>query len=323
MNASHDKGNAMREMLLEICERYKMKLLEQVPLSEHTSFHIGGHADYWTEVNDKEGLSCLLKLFSETNTPFFVMGRGSNILAADDGFRGVILHLGERFAANEFREQNADSKPTLCLGAASTLVKAAKMAEEHSLTGMEGLSGIPGSVGGALYMNAGAYGYEMRQIVTECEYMTYDGELHTAAADALGLAYRHSRFMEEPAVILSVTVELERGEKPEITAKMQDFLKRRNDKQPLNFPSAGSTFKRPGENAYASRLIDECGLKGLTFGGAQVSEKHAGFVINRSGATCEDVTALCRQVREKVKSETGYVLELEPVLLGDVKWESE
>lgn len=315
----------MREKLLEICERYEMKLLEQVPLSEHTSFHIGGKADYWVEVGSKNGLSQLLKLFKAENIPFFIIGRGSNVLAADDGFRGVILHLGALYLAGEFpdaEEVNSNAVRTVRFGAAMTLVKAAKTAEEFSLTGMEGLSGIPGSVGGALYMNAGAYGYEMKDIVTECEYMTYDGELHTATADQLDLSYRHSRFMEEPAVILSVTVRLEPGDKTEISSKMQEFLSRRNEKQPLNYPSAGSTFKRP-EGSYASMLIDQCGLKGLTYGGAQVSEKHAGFVINRFDATCGDVLELCRQVREKVKAETGYVLDLEPVLLGNVKWESD
>ncbi|MBQ8927822.1 MAG: UDP-N-acetylmuramate dehydrogenase [Oscillospiraceae bacterium] len=314
----------MKEKLLEICERYEMELLERVPLCEHTSFRIGGTADYWIEVGSKWGLSQLLRLFASEHIPFFVIGKGSNVLAADDGFRGVILHLGPLYQNSTLEEREAaENDPhTICFGAAVPLSRAARTAEEFSLTGMEGLSGIPGSIGGALYMNAGAYGYEMRDIVTACEYMTYDGQVHTADADALGLSYRHSRFMEEPSVILSVTVRLEGGDKAEITAKMQDFLRRRSEKQPLNYPSAGSTFKRP-EGSFASKLIDECGLKGLTVGGAQVSEKHAGFVVNRFDATCEDVLMLCRRVREKVRQDTGYVLELEPVLLGNTGWERE
>lgn len=310
----------MREKLSEICKRHDMQLLENVKLSEHTSFRIGGCADAWIEVNSVSSLSEILQFCNAEQIPFFVLGRGSNILAADEGYRGVILHLGEAFARAVLDEEKNATEQSVTFGAAMTLVSAAKTAEEHELTGMEGLSGIPGSVGGALFMNAGAYGYEMSQIVKSCEYMTYDGQRHTASAEALQLSYRHSRFMEEPAVILSVTVALAPGVKSEITAKMQEYLKRRNDKQPLNYPSAGSTFKRP-EGSYASMLIDQCGLKGLTCGGAQVSEKHAGFVINRDGATCSDVTELCRQVRERVREQTGYVLELEPVLLGNVKWE--
>ena len=199
------------------------------------------------------------------------------------------------------------------------LIRAAKCAEEIGETGMEGLSGIPGSIGGALYMNAGAYGYEMSQIVSSCTYLDPSGEIQTRSAAELDLGHRHSWFMEHPdCVILTVTMELTAGDKAEITARMQDFLQRRSDKQPLDLPSAGSTFKRPA-GSYASKLIDECGLKGLTIGGAQVSEKHAGFVVNTGDATAADVLALCRQVRDRVKDETGFVLEMEPVLLGDIE----
>ena len=301
----------MREKLLTVCSRYEIRLAEHVRLSERTTFRIGGEADFWADVSNVSGLSALIRLCQEEHYPYFLMGRGSNILAADEGYRGLILHLDGDFTRTELM-LDADS---MKIGAAVTMVKAANTAKEFSLSGMEGLSGIPGTVGGALYMNAGAYGYEMSQIVTACEYMDAEGWVHTMKADDLALSYRHSYFTEHPGIVLSVTVQLTPGNQEEISAKMQEFLSRRNEKQPLNLPSAGSTFKRPA-GSYASLLIDQCGLKGLSVGGAQVSEKHAGFVVNTGKATCADVLQLCDEVRRKVKAETGYELELEPILLG-------
>ena len=302
----------MREKLKQLCDTYGAAFSENVPLSEHTTFRIGGTADYWVEINCASVLSALVRLCREREFPYYVLGRGSNVLASDAGFRGVILHLG-----NDFADIRLTDSQTIVCDAGATLVKAAKTAEEFSLSGMEGLSGIPGTVGGALFMNAGAYGYEMSQIVSSCTYMDASGEIRQRRACDLALSYRHSWFTEHPeCVILTVTMKLEHGEKEEITAKMRDFLKRRNDKQPLEFPSAGSTFKRP-EGNYASALIDQCGLKGWTVGAAQVSEKHAGFVVNRGGATCADVMQLCADVQRIVKEKTGYVLEMEPIVLGD------
>ena len=301
----------MKKKLLEICSLYEMQLQEQVSLSEHTTFRIGGKADFWIEVSSVVGLSALVRLCKKERYPFFVLGKGSNILASDAGYRGLILHLGAFFTQSVIETD----ENIIIFGAGMTLLKASKTAEEFSLSGMEGLCGIPGTVGGALYMNAGAYGYEMAQIVESCEYMDMDGEVRTMTADEMALSYRYSWFTEHPGIILRVTVRLTPGVQTEITAKMHDFLTRRGDKQPLNFPSAGSTFKRPA-GSYASMLIDQCGLKGYTVGGAQVSEKHAGFVINRYGATCEDVLQLCADVRRRGAEETSYELELEPILLG-------
>lgn len=301
----------MREKLLQVCKLYEMELQEDVPLSGHTTFRIGGTADFWVEICSEKAVSALVRLCRENRYPYFILGKGSNILASDAGFRGLILHLG-----NSFSDITEPAPHTICCQAGATLVRAAKFAEERSLSGMEGLSGIPGTVGGALYMNAGAYGYEMRQIVSSCTYMDETGELRELTADALAFDYRHSWFTEHPeCVILTVTMQLAPGSKDEITAKMRDFLKRRNDKQPLEFPSAGSTFKRP-KVGYASQMIDECGLKGYTVGGAQVSEKHAGFVINCGNATCENVMQLCADVARIVEEKTGTRLEMEPVLLG-------
>ena len=302
----------MREKLRKLCDTYGVELLENVPLSEHTTFRIGGTADFWAEINSSSAISALVRLCRENAYPYFVLGRGSNILASDAGYRGIILHLGNQFANIGFKDAH-----TMTCEAGATLVKAAKTAEEFSQTGMEGLSGIPGTIGGALYMNAGAYGYEMSQIVSSCTYMDENGEIKQLRASDLALSYRQSRFTLHPGnVILTVTVKLQDGDKAEISEKMRDFLKRRNDKQPLDFPSAGSTFKRP-EGNYASALIDQCGLKGYTVGGAQVSEKHAGFVINREGATCADVMQLCADVKRIVQEKTGYILEMEPIILGD------
>ena len=301
----------MREKLKQLCDTYGAAFLENVPLSEHTTFRIGGTADFWVEVNSTGVLSALVRLCRGEDYPYYVLGRGSNILASDEGFRGVILHIG-----NDFADIRLPDRRTIVCEAGATLVKAAKTAEEFSLTGMEGLSGIPGTVGGALFMNAGAYGYEMSQIVSSCTYMDAEGEIRERCASDLALSYRHSWCTEHrEGIILTVTMQLVTGEKDEITAKMREFLKRRNDKQPLEFPSAGSTFKRP-VGSYASLLIDQCGLKGCTVGGAQVSEKHAGFVINRGGATCADVIQLCADVRRIVQEQTGYVLEMEPIVLG-------
>lgn len=298
----------MKEALQEICSRHSMTLLEHVKLSEHTTFRIGGEADFWAEVN-AAGLAELVQLCTERHFPYFVLGKGSNILASDQGFRGLILHIGDSLS-----EVKQEGNILVC-GAGASLAAVSKKAETLGLSGMEGLSGIPGTIGGALYMNAGAYGYEMAQIVTECTFLNENGAVQTLPAEQLALSYRHSFFTERPGIILSVTVKLSEGDRAEISARMQDFLKRRSDKQPLNYPSAGSTFKRP-EGSFASKLIDECGLKGLTVGGAQVSEKHAGFVINKDHASCADVLALCQEVQRIVEAQTGFRLELEPILLG-------
>ena len=300
----------MREKLLKICQNWNVALQEQIPLCEHTTFRIGGNTAYWIEAENVELLSELVRLCKQEHYPCFVMGKGSNILATDEGFEGLVIHMGNGFS--EIREDNGQ----IVFGAGLSLVKASKYAEEHSLTGMEGLSGIPGTVGGALYMNAGAYNYEMSQIVTECLYMDENGDLQKISAEKLEFDYRHSYFVKHPDnIIISVSVRLNAGEKSEISEKMRDFLTRRNEKQPLNYPSAGSTFKRPKEG-YASRLIDECGLKGYTVGGAQVSEKHAGFVINQNHATFADVIQLCEEVKRIVKEQKGIFLELEPIILG-------
>jgi len=300
----------MKEQLQKLCETYQMTFLTDIPLSGRTTFHIGGNADFWIEINSVPGLSAAMQFCHEHQLPFFVMGRGSNILAADSGFRGVILHLG-----NAFSEIRTDGTILTCQAGAMLATVANSAAAQH-LTGMEALSGIPGTIGGALFMNAGAYGSEMKDIISSCSYLAPDGSEHILTREEIDFQYRYSFFTAHPGcIITSVTLKLQKGDPEEIAAKTADFSERRKTKQPLNYPSAGSTFKRP-EGSFASKLIDECGLKGYHVGDAQVSEKHAGFVINRGKATCADVLKLCREVRDKVFAETGYALELEPVLLG-------
>lgn len=298
----------MKQQLQALCTQYGMQLETDVKLSQRTTFRIGGTADYWVNISGVQGLQALLTLCKEQNIPYFVMGRGSNILASDEGFRGVILHLG-----NAFAEINVSGTTVTCQAGAQ-LGAAARIAAEHSLTGLEGLSGIPGTIGGAVYMNAGAYGTEMKDVVVSCEYLAADGTVKTMPAAELDFSYRHSAFCCNGGIVLTVTMQLQEGDPEAIHARMEELQTQRKTKQPLEYPSAGSTFKRP-QGSYASMLIDQCGLKGASVGDAQVSEKHAGFVVNKGCATCADVLALCRNVREKVEAETGYILELEPILL--------
>ncbi len=299
----------MKEQLQHLCEQYGCRLETDVILSRHTTFRIGGTADFWVEISSVQGLQALLQYCKTQKLPYFVMGKGSNILAADAGFRGVILHLG-----NEFSQITLSNHVMTCQAGAS-LGSAARMAAEHSLSGMECLSGIPGTIGGALYMNAGAYGSEMKDVVVSCMYVSDDGKLCTMDLSEMELSYRHSIFSENGGVIVSVTLFLTPGNQDEIYQKMEELLVQRKTKQPLEFPSAGSTFKRP-QGSYASLLIDQCGLKGRSVGDAQVSEKHCGFVVNKGSASCADVLQLCEEVKAEVQAKTGYVLELEPILLG-------
>lgn len=299
----------MKEQLQKLCEQYACPLEMDVRLSQHTTFRIGGTVDFWVEITCVQGLQALLSFCRNNQIPFFVMGRGSNILASDDGFRGVILHLGNSFS------EIAVSETMITCQAGAGLGAVARIAAEHSLSGMECLSGIPGTIGGALYMNAGAYGGEMKDIVVSCDYVSADGEFRTMQSEEMDLSYRHSIFEENGGVIVSVTLRLIPGDHEDICRKMEELLVQRKTKQPLEYPSAGSTFKRP-QGSYASLLIDQCGLKGRSVGDAQVSEKHCGFVVNKGSACCADVLALCREVKEEVQKQTGYVLELEPIVLG-------
>lgn len=294
--------------LTSLCGELGCRITPECSLSEYVTFRFGGPCRALISANSTEAISALIKYLRGNSIKYGVIGRGSNIIVPDEGFDGVVLMLGGDFAQIE-----TDGDIIKC-EAGALLAAACVHAQQNSLTGMENLFGIPGTVGGALYMNAGAYGSEMSDIVVSAEYINADGELKTISKDEMKLSYRHSIFAEQEAVITSVTMKLSEGGSDEIKAAMNECMSKRSSKQPLDYPSAGSTFKRP-EGSYASLLIDQCGLKGMTCGGAMVSEKHSGFVINKGYATCSDVLTLCEQVRDIVLEKTGYQLELEPVIL--------
>lgn len=280
-------------------------VLENEPLAKYTTFKIGGPAAAILTVTETAQLSKLYAKCTELSVKCFVLGNGSNLLVSDAGYEGIVFRLD-----GSFKEVSSLDERTVKCGSAVTLAKVCKYALDHSLSGLEFAWGIPGTVGGAAFMNAGAYGGEMRDVIANVSYISPDGKLGTKEANALDLSYRHSVFSDKPGVITSVTFELKHDGKELIRERMDDFMERRRTKQPLEFPSAGSVFKRP-EGYYAGKLIQDCGLKGKQIGGAQVSEKHSGFIINKGGATCSDVLALVKYIQETVLSETGVELECE------------
>lgn len=283
---------------------------EREPLAPHTTFRIGGAARFWLTPKNTAQLREMLALCRAHGVRRYLLGNGSNTLFSDEGFDGAVIDL-RGIDAPAVCESQPDGTAVLTVSAGSTLGRLCAEAQRRGLTGLEFACGIPGTVGGAVYMNAGAYGGEMKDVLTEVTFLNEDGALCTLPAAELALGYRTSVFEQHPAwCILSARVRLTAGDKDAITAQMQDFLQRRRDKQPLEWPSAGSTFKRP-QGAFAGKLIEDCGLRGLQVGGAQISEKHCGFVINRGGATCADVLALTEQVKQVVREKTGFVLERE------------
>ena len=297
--------------IISIAESFGCNYTENESMSEHTTFRIGGPADLFVVPTTVKGLAAVVSACNKEGVYCFILGNGSNVLVSDKGIRGVVVSTAaclnniELIGAYEIK-----------CGAGVKLSRLSDLACENSLTGAEFAWGIPGTVGGAVYMNAGAYDGEMKDILVSCEYLTPDGELHTMLADEMDLSYRHSAFSENGYVIVSATVRLKAGDKGEIRAKMDDFMHRRKSKQPLEFPSAGSTFKRP-VGGFAAALIDECGLKGYSVGGAQVSEKHAGFVINKGGATCFDVMRLVEHIKKEVFLNKSIKLECEIRVIGE------
>ena len=280
------------------------------PMNKHTSFRVGGPAKIFLTVRSQEVLSKILRVIKERNLSYFVLGNGSNLLVSDQGYDGIMIYLGEEFAGIEVKEN------IIRAGAAAFLGKVARKALEEELTGLEFAAGIPGSLGGGVVMNAGAYGGELSQVVTKVRAMNTDGEVVTLEKEELLLGYRTSVFKKEPYVILEVFMELRKGDKQEILGKMDEYTKARIEKQPLEYPSAGSTFKRP-EGYFAGKLIMDAGLRGYQVGGAQVSEKHCGFVINKGNATATDIRTLMGDVAKKVKEQFGVDLEAEVILLGE------
>lgn len=285
------------------------RVSEHEPLSAHTSFKIGGAADWLVTVSDCEQAAAVLRLCNSEHIPVFFLGNGSNLLVSDNGVEGVVLRIeaGENALAVNGTQITA--------GAGVPLSRLCRFACENGLSGMEFAYGIPGTVGGGTYMNAGAYGGQLSNVICAVTALTSMGERCELSAEELHFHYRHSVFMEQPLLVWSVTLQLQQGEPQTIHATMEQYMACRREKQPLEYPSGGSFFKRPA-GYFAGALIEQSGLKGAAVGAAQISEKHAGFLINRGGATCADVMALCRYVQKTVQERFGVQLEREVQFIG-------
>ena len=292
------------ERLKQLLQAEKIRFAENESLAAHCTFKIGGPTRLFVQPTDRAQLCRAVALCKVQGVRYYLLGNGSNILFADEGYNGAVLDVSSMQDAVEVHGTQ------LTAGAGVRLSALCKTALEHGLTGLEFAYGIPGTVGGAVYMNAGAYGGEMKDVLVSVRYLTAEGEIVEIPAEQLDLSYRHSIFEENGGCILSAKFHLARGNAADIRSRMDDLMARRKDKQPLDKPSAGSTFKRP-VGAFAAALIDQCGLRGYRHGGAAVSDKHCGFVVNLGGATCADVLALCDEVRAIVKEKTGYDLEKE------------
>lgn len=280
-----------------------------VPLKEYTSFRIGGPADIFLAPRTIPAFRKTMCLLNNYQLPLFILGKGSNIIVGDKGFRGVVIYTGQ---LNRVEIKGKE----IIAEAGITLSSLANKAMEAGLTGLEFASGIPGTLGGALYMNAGAYGGEMKDIITEAILLDYSGKEMKLKKRELGLSYRYSILQEKPLIAVKVKLKLKPGNVEEIKAYMKEINRKRKEKQPLEWPSAGSAFKRP-EGYYAGPLIEEAGMKGVRVGGAQVSEKHAGFIINLGNATARDVRQLMRMVQERVYEKSKVRLEPEPKFIGE------
>lgn len=280
------------------------------PMSRHTTFRVGGPADVFVEPGTAEELICVRRICAEENVPFYILGNGSNLLVSDEGFRGVVAAIGKAWSSVAVEGVHIRA------GAGAMLSAVAKRAAGASLTGLEFAAGIPGTVGGAVVMNAGAYGGEMSQVLATVTVLTPEGEVRRLPAGELELGYRTSCILQRGYVVLEAEFTLESGDENAIRATIEEFAARRREKQPLEYPSAGSTFKRP-EGYFAGKLIEDAGLSGFTVGGAQVSGKHCGFIINRGDATAADIMELCRNVQRRVREMSGVELELEVKTLGN------
>lgn len=280
------------------------------PMSRHTTFRAGGPADFFVTPEKEGQVRKTLSLLKEAQVPRYIMGNGSNLLVGDRGYRGVILQICKKM--NRIRIQDT----VIQAQAGALLSKIAAEAQAKGLTGFEFASGIPGSLGGAVMMNAGAYGGEMKQVLTQAQVLNASGEIEDVLAEEMELGYRSSVFSRNGGVILSASIQLGPGDPPAIQSRMEELKYLRTSKQPLEYPSAGSTFKRP-EGYFAGKLIQDAGLRGFQVGGAQVSEKHCGFVINKDQATAMDIRSLMEQVSEKVYAQFGVRLEPEVKLIGE------
>ncbi|MCB7304490.1 UDP-N-acetylmuramate dehydrogenase [Bariatricus massiliensis] len=288
----------------------KKKILRDEPMKSHTTFRVGGPADYFVIPEGDAQLRDVVLLCRKEKMPYYVLGNGSNLLVGDKGFRGVVIQI--------FKDMNRITVDgdVLTAQAGASLAMAANAALEHGLTGFEFAAGIPGTLGGATVMNAGAYGGELKDVLVSAKVLTKEGEIRILSNEELELGYRRSIIPEKGYIVLEASIGLSPGDKGEIKARMDELRERRISKQPLEYPSAGSTFKRP-EGYFAGKLIQDAGLKGFTVGGAQVSDKHSGFVINKGDATAADIRELICQVSRRVKEVCGVELEPEVKQIGE------
>lgn len=280
------------------------------PMSQHTSFKIGGPSDFYLRPNTVDELTDILHICKEFALPVYILGNGSNLLVTDKGIRGVVIEVFKRFSMIEIKGNQVKA------GAGVLLSTLANQVAKNELTGLEFASGIPGTLGGAVFMNAGAYGGEMKQVVTQVTVVSREGKIQVLEAKELDFGYRHSAIQELDSIVVEATMELKSGELAEIKSLMLDLNGRRKEKQPLEMPSAGSTFKRP-EGYYAGKLIMDAGLSGYSIGDAQVSEKHCGFVVNKGNATFSEVYDLIQYIKKTVKEQFGVELHREVKIIGE------
>lgn len=297
------------ELLEKKAAELGCKVFPKAEMKKYTTFKIGGNALSLIEITDLSICSDLIKICTENKIKYHILGKGSNLIIDDKGVNAVFFKLTDNSIS--LKEDN-----TIICSAGISLSRLCSFALENNLTGLEFAYGIPGSVGGAVYMNAGAYGGEIKDVIISATAMSNDGVTYEINSSLMDLSYRKSAFMDKEDVILYATFKLEKGDPVEIKAKMDELMEKRRSKQPLEYPSAGSTFKRP-EGSFASLLIDQCGLKGLSVGDAEVSTKHSGFVINKGNATFDELMELIAKVRDIVQEKTGYVLECEPEIISD------
>lgn len=296
------------DALIQLTE--EKNVLTDEPLKNHVTFRVGGAADYFVSPESAEEVQKIILLCKEAGIPYYILGNGSNLLVSDQGYRGVIIQIYKSMSEISVKGEFVTAQAGALLSAI-----AAKAAGE-SLAGFEFASGIPGTIGGAAVMNAGAYGGEMKDVLEQVTVLTKEGELLTIPREELNMGYRTSKVAKNQYIVLEVVIHLAHGEQEKIREKMNELKEKRTTKQPLEYPSAGSTFKRP-EGYFAGKLIEEAGLRGFQVGGAQVSEKHCGFVINKDNATASEVRELIRQVSERVKANSGVTLEPEVKMLGE------
>lgn len=299
----------MQKIYNEITAKIESKrVLVNEPMKNHTTFKVGGPADIFAKVQTKEELEYILQIAKEQEIPVTIIGNGSNVLVTDKGIRGIVIKL-------DFKEYKLEDN-IFTTGAGVLLPKLARIAQDNELSGLEFACGIPASLGGAIYMNSGAYGEQISDKILQVTFIDENLLVRTIKKQEVGFDYRKSIFQEKNWIIISAKLQLEKGNKQEISKKMEEYLASRKDKQPLNMPSAGSVFKR-GENYISAKLIDECGLKGYNIGGAEISTKHAGFIVNKGNATAKDILDLIDVAKQKVEEKTNKDLELEIRVLGE------